>query len=70
MCTFGDSLHGFMFTNGSGRAADVLYTLVVLLCTLLINPIQLGRGRIICKHTKKVYKKNVSGIINKEIYGK
>ena len=36
-----------------------------LLCTLLINPLQLGRGRIICKHSKKVYNKYVSGIFNK-----
>ena len=40
-------------------------TLEVLLCTLLINPLQLGRGRIICKHSKKVYNKYVSGIFNK-----
>ncbi len=43
-------------------------TLEVLLCTLLINPLQLGRGRIICKHRKKVYNKYVSGIINKGMY--
>ena len=41
------------------------YTLEVLLCTLLINPLQLGRGRIICKPRKKIYNKDVSGIINK-----
>ena len=40
-------------------------TLDVLLCILLINPFQLGRGTIICKHRKKVYNKDVSGIINK-----
>ncbi len=39
-------------------------TLEILLCTLLVNPLQLGRGRIICKHRKKVYNKDVSGIIN------
>ena len=42
--------------------------LEVLLCTLLINPLQLGRGRIICKHKKKVYYTYVSGIINKGIH--
>ena len=40
-------------------------TLEVLLCTLLINPLQLGRGRIICKHSNEVYNKYVSGIIKK-----
>ena len=44
-----NSLLGSMFTNGSGRTADVLYA-EVLLCTLLINQLQLGRGKIICKH--------------------
>ena len=44
-----NSLLGSMFTNGSGRTADVLYA-EVLLCTLLTNPLQLGRGKIICKH--------------------
>ena len=47
-----DSLLGSMFTNGSGRTADVLYA-EVLLCTLLINPFQHGRGRIICKHIEE-----------------
>ena len=63
-----DSVLGSMFTNGSGRTADVLYARgsPALLCTLL----QLGRGRIICKHRKKVYNKDVSGIINKGIHGK
>ena len=42
--------------------------LEVLLCTLLINPLQLGRGKIICEHRKKVYNKDVSGIIN--VHGK
>ena len=45
-------------------------TLEVLLSTLLINPLQFGRGRIICKHRKKVYNKDVSGIINIKVHGK
>ena len=52
-----DRLLGSMFTNGSGRTADMLYARgsPVLLCTLL----QLERGRIIFKHRKKVYNKDV-----------
>ena len=41
----------------------------VLLCILLIYPLQPGRGRIICKHKKDVYNKDVSGIINEGIHG-
>ena len=65
-----DRLFGSMFTNGSWRTADVLYA-EVLLCILLIYPLQSGRERIICKHReKKVYNKHVSVIINKGIHGK
>ena len=53
-----DWLLGSMFTNGSGRTADLLYA-EVMLCILLIYPLQPGRGRIICKHNKKVYNKDV-----------
>ena len=64
-----DSLLGFMFTNGSGRTADVLYA-EVLLCTLLMNPLQLGRGRIICKHRRRFITKMFQVIVNKGIHGK
>ena len=47
------------------RGHQMCCTLKVLLCTLLINPLTLGRGMIICKHRKNVYNKYVSGIINK-----
>ena len=50
-----DRLFGSMFTNGSGRTTDVLYAQVrLMLCILLKVPLQPGRGRIICKHKKKV----------------
>ena len=48
-----DRLFGSMFTNGSGRTADLLYA-EVMLCILLNYPLQPGRGRIICRHNKKV----------------
>ena len=63
-----DRLFGPMFTNLIGRTADVLYA-DVLLCILLIYPLQSGRERIVCKHRKKVYNKHASGIINKGIHG-
>ena len=60
-----DSLLGSMFTNGSGRTADMLYARGSLV-HFAHKTLQLGRGRIICKHRKKVvYNKDVSGIINK-----
>ena len=64
-----DRLFESMFTKGSGRTEDVLYH-EVLLCILLIHPLQSGRGRIICKHRNNVYNKVVSGIINEGINGK
>ena len=63
-----DRLFGPMFTNLIGRTPDVLYA-DVLLCIMLIYPLQSGRERIIWKHRKKVYNKHVSGIINKGIHG-
>ena len=63
-----DMLFGSMFTNGSGRTADLLYA-EVMLCILLIYPLRPGRGTIICKHSKKVLY-NISGIINKGMHGK
>ena len=65
-----DRLFGPMLTNLIGRTADVLYA-DVLLCILLIYPLQSGRERIVCKHRKKVFNKHVSGIdlINKGIHG-
>ena len=53
-----DRLFGSMFTNGSGRTADLLYA-EVMLCILLVYQLQPERGRIICKHKKKVYDKDV-----------
>ena len=63
-----DSLIGFMFTNGSGRTADVLYSRG--------SPVHFAHKpapawtRIICKQRKKVYNKCVSTVINKGIHGK
>ena len=37
----------------------------VMLCILLIYPLQPGRARIICKHRKEVYNKDVSVTISK-----
>ena len=48
-----DRLLGHIFTNGSGRTADVLYS-VLLLCILLIYPLQPGRGRI-CNHVPLIH---------------
>ena len=55
--------------NGSGRTADLLCA-EVMLCILLIYPLQPGRGRIICKHNKKVYNNDVSVIIKTGMHGK
>ena len=49
--------------------ADLLYA-EVMLCILLIHPLQPGRGRILCGHRKKVYNKVISGIINEGMDGK
>ena len=63
-----DSLLGSMFTNGSGRTADVLYARG--------SPVHFAHTpapawtRINCKHRKKVYNKYVSTVINKGIHGK
>ena len=48
-------LFASMFTNGIGRATYIMLYADVLLCILLIYPLHHGRGRIICKHNKKVY---------------
>ena len=53
-----DRLFGSVLMNGSGSKADVPYA-EVMLCILLICPLQPERGRIICKHSKKVYNKYV-----------
>ena len=50
-----DRLFGSMLTNGSGSTAELLYV-EVMLCILLIYQLHIGRGRLICKHKKKVYK--------------
>ena len=50
-----DRLFGSMLMNGSGSTADLLYA-EVMLCILLMYQLQPGRGRIICKDKKKVYK--------------
>ena len=63
-----DSLLGSMFTNGSGRTADVLYARG--------SPVHFAHKpdpawtRIICKHRKKDYNKYVSTITDKGIHGK
>ena len=63
-----DNLLGSMFTNGSGRTADVLYARG--------SPVHFAHKpapawtRIICKNRKKVYNKYVSTVINKGIHGK
>ena len=64
-----DSLFGSMFTNGIGRAADVLYARGSAV-HFALNPPQPGRERITCKHRNNVYNKNVSGIINSCIHVK
>ena len=63
-----DRLFGSVLTNGSGRTVYLLYA-EVMLCILLIYPVQPGRGSIICRHNKKTFYDNVSGIINKGMHG-
>ena len=62
-----DSLIGSMFTNGSGRTADVLYARG--------SPVHFAHKPTPAWTRKdhklrKVYNKYVSGIINKGIHGK
>ena len=64
-----DRLFGSVLMIGSGRTANLLYA-EVMLCILLIYPVQPGRGSIICKHNKNFFNDDVSGIINKDMHGK
>ena len=64
-----DRLFGSMLMDGSVRTAHFLYA-EVNLCILLIYPVQPGRGRVICKHSKNFFNEDVSCIINKGMHGK